>query len=186
MLLFVVVWGISVVCYYNSISIPLALKGLVYQKYTNVLCTYLRNSEDHHVFFQGFLFITLPETSSSHLKMVVSSRNLLFQRSIFRCYVSFSEGKSSNPIPSMYGIFTYIYLKNQPNVGKYAIHECYGNVIQQKFLVFASRNEIWIRVSNIPTWNIPQETRRPCLWRKSFIRVDHEPPKPALFEVFIY
>ena len=29
--------------------------------------------------------ITLPETNSSHLKMVVSNRNLLFQRSIFRC-----------------------------------------------------------------------------------------------------
>ena len=32
----------------------------------------------------------------------------------------------SIPIPSMYGIFTYIYHKNQPNVGKYAIHGCYG------------------------------------------------------------
>ncbi len=27
---------------------------------------------------------------------------------------------------SMYGIFTYIYHKNQPNVGKYTIHGCYG------------------------------------------------------------
>ena len=26
-----------------------------------------------------------------------------------------------NPIGSMYGIFTYIYHKNQPNVGKYTI-----------------------------------------------------------------
>ena len=26
------------------------------------------------------------------------------------------------PIPSMYGIFTYIWHKNQPNVGKYTIH----------------------------------------------------------------
>ena len=36
------------------------------------------------------------------------------------------------PIPSMYGIFTYIYHTNQPNVGKiYAIHgwfgECFGH-----------------------------------------------------------
>ena len=30
------------------------------------------------------------------------------------------------PIPSMYGIFTYIYHKNQPNVGKYTIHGWYG------------------------------------------------------------
>jgi len=32
-----------------------------------------------------------------------------------------------NPVPSMYGIFTYIYHKNQPNVGKYTIHGWYGN-----------------------------------------------------------
>ena len=30
------------------------------------------------------------------------------------------------PIASMYGISTYIYHKNQPNVGKYTIHGCYG------------------------------------------------------------
>ena len=35
---------------------------------------------------------TLPETNSSPLKMMVSNRNLLFQGSIFRCYVSFREG----------------------------------------------------------------------------------------------
>ena len=32
----------------------------------------------------------------------------------------------SIPIGSMYGIFTYIYHKNQPNVGKYTIHGSYG------------------------------------------------------------
>ena len=32
-----------------------------------------------------------------------------------------------NPIGSMYGIFTYIYHKNQPNVGVYTIHGSYGN-----------------------------------------------------------
>ena len=30
------------------------------------------------------------------------------------------------PIGSMYGICTYIYHKNQPNVGKYTIHGSYG------------------------------------------------------------
>ena len=30
------------------------------------------------------------------------------------------------PIGSMYGIFAYIYHKNQPNVGKYTIHGSYG------------------------------------------------------------
>ena len=29
------------------------------------------------------------------------------------------------PIGSMYGIFTYIYHKNQPNVAKYTIHGSY-------------------------------------------------------------
>ena len=32
----------------------------------------------------------------------------------------------SYPIASMYGIFSYIYHKNQPNVGKYTIHGWYG------------------------------------------------------------
>ena len=31
-----------------------------------------------------------------------------------------------NRTSSMYGIFTYIYHKNQPNVGKYTIHGSYG------------------------------------------------------------
>ena len=30
------------------------------------------------------------------------------------------------PIASMYGIFTYIYHRNQPNVGIYTIHGWYG------------------------------------------------------------
>ena len=30
------------------------------------------------------------------------------------------------PIGSMYGIFTYMYHKNQPNVGKYTIRGSYG------------------------------------------------------------
>ena len=36
-----------------------------------------------------------------------------------------SEGLAG-PIESMYGIFTYIYHKNAPNVGKYTIHGFYG------------------------------------------------------------
>ena len=33
----------------------------------------------------------------------------------------------SNPIVSTYGIFSYIYHKNQPDVGMYTIHGSYGN-----------------------------------------------------------
>ena len=32
----------------------------------------------------------------------------------------------NTPIPSMYGISTYIFHKNQPDVGEYIIHGCYG------------------------------------------------------------
>ena len=35
----------------------------------------------------------------------------------------------NNPIPSMYDIFTYIWLMFMVNVGKYSIHGCYGNII---------------------------------------------------------
>ena len=41
------------------------------------------------------------------------------------CFLLFVE-MLKYPIGSMYGIFTYIYHKNQPNVGKYIIHGSYG------------------------------------------------------------
>ncbi len=50
-------------------------------------------NETHHLDEVLATFkVTLPETNSSHLKIMVSNRNLLFQGSIFRCYVSFREG----------------------------------------------------------------------------------------------
>ena len=36
-----------------------------------------------------------------------------------------TAGTGSFPIPSMYGIFTYIHHKDQPNVGNYTIHGSY-------------------------------------------------------------
>ena len=39
-----------------------------------------------------FPTFTLPETNSSHLKMGLPKRKVVFQSSIFRCYVSFREG----------------------------------------------------------------------------------------------
>ena len=38
------------------------------------------------------------------------------------------------PKASMHGIFTYIYHKNQPNVGKYTTHGWYGVVLPRKTL----------------------------------------------------
>ena len=43
-------------------------------------------------------------------------------------YFHFQLGEHSYPIGSMYGIFTFICLRNQPNVGKYTIHGSYGYV----------------------------------------------------------
>ena len=40
-----------------------------------------------------------------------------------------------NPILSMYGIFNYIFHKNQPNVGKYTIHGWYGFIISTLLLL---------------------------------------------------
>ena len=39
----------------------------------------------------------------------------------------------ANPICSMYGIFTYIYPTNGPNVGKYTIHGAYGKTTSVVF-----------------------------------------------------
>ena len=36
--------------------------------------------------------VTLPETNSSHLKIGYPKRKIVFQPSIFKCYVSFREG----------------------------------------------------------------------------------------------
>ena len=41
---------------------------------------------------------------------------------------TFENETSVCPIASMYGIFTYIYHRNQPNVGKYTIHGWYGYI----------------------------------------------------------
>ena len=58
----------------------------------------------------------------------------------------------------MYGVYTYIYHKNQPNVGKYTIHGSYGN-----------RNSIHIidihRRSLAPS-QAPQGIRNPIFIRK--------------------
>jgi len=44
------------------------------------------------------------------------------------------------PIPSMYGIFTYIYHTNQPNVGRCTIHGSYGIYQSHGCYVFFREN----------------------------------------------
>ena len=50
--------------------------------------------------------------------------------------------KSPNPIGSMYGIFTYIWLMFMVNVGKYTLHGSYGN--WKKKIIFPTF--IWLVV----------------------------------------
>ncbi len=55
----------------------------------------------------------------------------------------------SLPIGSMYGIFTYIYHKNQPNVGKYTIHGSYGLLPDMKGRQWLlTHREIFINIIN--------------------------------------
>ena len=51
-----------------------------------------------------------------------------------RTYFSSSPNLTPLLIASMYGIFTYIYHKYQPNVGKYTIHGSYGLVSSERHL----------------------------------------------------
>jgi len=45
----------------------------------------------------------------------------------------------TKPIGSMYGIFTNIYHKNQPNVGEYTIHGSYGKKQDAAITVYKIR-----------------------------------------------
>ena len=75
---------------------------------------------------------------------------------------------SKNPIPSMHGIFTYIWLIFMVNVGKYAIHGWYGNrnaklpVKQQR-----SSRSVWrVRISS-------------SRWVMRWPRMNPSPPIPT-------
>jgi len=56
------------------------------------------------------------------------------------------------PIGSMYGIFTYIYHRNPPNVGKYAIHGDYGNGL---LVISNNKNLPWKRDIYAQTFDPP-------------------------------
>ena len=47
----------------------------------------------------------------------------------------------ANPECSMYGIFTNIYPKNHPNVGKHIIHGAFGNT---KDPIYQGRRSLWM------------------------------------------
>ena len=54
--------------------------------------TYLEITFWNNIFGQQKAPLTLPETNSSPLKIGLPNRKVVFQPSIFRCYVSFSQG----------------------------------------------------------------------------------------------
>ncbi len=67
----------------------------------------------------------------------------------YECYERFGKGKGISerykmvrPIGSMYGMFTYIYHKNQPNLGKSSLHGSYGVWCLSKHL-FDCRTWCW-------------------------------------------
>ena len=53
---------------------------------------------------------------------------------------SHRKGTTLKPIGSMYGIYPYIYHKNQPNVGKYTIHGSSGKDFKRTFHLPVSRD----------------------------------------------
>ena len=67
-----------------------------------------------------------------------SNPNLFPIRRAWRRFIDkpVASSDTTPPIGSMYVIFTYIYHKNQPNVGKYTIHESYGPCFTMAFLSF--------------------------------------------------
>ena len=52
-----------------------------------------------------------------------------------------------NPIPSTYGIFTYIWLIFMVNVGKYTIHGLFGNECHP----YHPRGPVWVGVFRGPS-----------------------------------
>ena len=107
----------------------------------------------------------LPWKSTWNQKMEVWEMIFLFKGVIFTFHVfpcqkisgkrkffmkPFSEGEpGSLPIGSMYGIFTYIYHKNQPNVVKYTIHGSYGLGFYPKQKT--TLDDWWMTDMNVPS-----------------------------------
>ena len=73
------------------------------------------------------------------------------------------------PIVSMYGIFSYFYHKNQPNVGIYTIHGSYGTCINRWFtnIVFNPYLRRWALYAK----NILQVAKKTTNYFKGFTKI---------------
>ena len=72
----------------------------------------------------------------------------------------------------MYGIFTYIYHKNPPNVGKYTIHGSYGFPFHHSFRPFPRKNSLnrseWLQNIFVPRTSRPAPNNSmPYPWQMS-------------------
>ena len=114
------------------------------------ICQALRNllqrrrsyNWNYRSFFKQTLARALCFFQSVFLNITKSQSHQLFTSfGAFLCRKNVNLFKFPKPIGSMYGIFTYIYHKNQPNVGKYAIHGSYGK-----------RHVAWWFTFRIGTW----------------------------------
>ena len=79
-----------------------------------------------HPIFQKTRSVRLPGLKLQHQ---VEQRFIVPRRFCDFLYVAFI---SVIPIPSMYGIFTYIWLMFMVNVGKYNIHGWYGICVMHR------------------------------------------------------
>ena len=78
-------------------------------QFSSVIWHAPRSTLNMFIFGSKLQVPSLKLTNSSPLKMIISNRNLLFQRSIFRCYVSFREGScgsSCNHTTSVLAFFS--------------------------------------------------------------------------------
>ena len=87
----------------------------------------------HHRCFHLIIFHPTSKSSSKKNSQKCDISLILFLA---------TSTKKPFPIPSMYGIFTYIYHKDQPNVGKYAIHGWHGFGKIKHIPVFSSSPRI--------------------------------------------
>ena len=62
--------------------------------------------------------------------------------------VPVTSDKYNHPRCTMYGIFTYIYPKNGPNVGKYSIHGASGH----SFIVYGGYIMLYPNLLRLPPW----------------------------------
>ena len=92
---------------------------------------------------------TLPKTNIAPENRASQKETLVFQPSIFRCYVSFREGKSPLHVPNKRSTSTTSFLRSVPSflmVRRAKCHCWFGG------RVFLHPNEQWLNMENMTSW----------------------------------